>query len=271
MLIVNLNNVNFRLGNLILIILRVISCNILYYKQKTISIVDIKNRNNIVLKNFPDYFYFDEYEKDDNNIISDFFNDQFYNMLSNDQKEDILNTYIKPYIDYDISDIYDSININFDCDLIIHIRSGDIFDKTDDFNKNIDSDTFRWFMQPPYSFYENIINENNYKNIFILSETDNNPIIQKLMNNYKNIYFNKNDINTDFKILLNCKNLVSSTSDFVLSAVYLSNVKNIIYSSRDYYFYYIQHKFNIKYYNYNNYYNLPINSYEEKIEIMLNN
>jgi hypothetical protein len=126
-------------------------------------------------------------------------------------------------------------------------------------------------MQPPYSFYEKIINENNYSNIFILSETDNNPIIQKLLNNYKNVYFSNNSIDTDFKILLNCKNLVSSTSDFVLSAVYLSNVKNIIYTSREHYFYYVAYKFNIKSYDYNYYYNLPIKSFEEKIELMLNN
>ena len=270
MLIVKLNGINFRLGNLILIILRVISANILFYKHHIISIEDIKHRNNIVLKNFPNFFYFDEFENNDTIIESDFFNDQNYNNLSNDQKEYILNNYIKRYIDYYLYN-YDSLNINFDCDLIIHIRSGDIFDKDNDFNKYINTDTFRWFVQPPYSFYEKIINENKYYKIFILSETDNNPIIQKLLKNYNNVYFHKNDIETDFKILLNSKNLVSSTSDFVLSAVYLSNSKNIIYTSRENYFYYVSYKFNIKKYNYSDYYNLPINSYEEKINLMLNN
>jgi len=155
--------------------------------------------------------------------------------------------------------------------LIIHIRSGDVFEKENRVNKDTDSVVFKWFVQPPYSFYEKIISEKSYEKIYIVSENYNiNPVVNKLMNSHKNIHFLSNDICTDFKILLNSKNLVASTSDFLWASVLLSKNKNIVHVSRENYLYLSREKFNIKYYDYNWYYNTSINSYEEKINLMLN-
>ena len=271
MLVVKLNGINFRLGNLIFIIIRVIATNFIYYKHNKIIIKDIKNRNNIVLSKFLDYYCFDEYNdnKNNNNIIeSDFFDDTYYNQLSIDVKEAIINKFVKPYIDYEINNIF---NIDFTNDLIIHIRSGDVFDRNDKFvNEDVNSFAFRIFIQPPYSFYEKIINNNKYIHIYIISENNNNPIIQKLINNYNNITFLNNDIDMDFKILLNCKNLVTSNSDFVLSSIFLSKEKNILYCSKPDYLKDVKHKFNIITYDYTEYYNSKIDSYDAKIHLMLN-
>ena len=258
-----------RLGNLILAMLNSISCNILEHKHNKISLLDIKKKNNIVLKNFPDYFLFEEYNNNINNdkiIIIDIWTN-YYIKIDNNMCEHILNVYIKPYIDYNYDNI---LNIDFNNDLIIHIRSGDIFDESNRVNENTSSDLFKWFQQPPYSFYKKIIDENNYSKIYIVSECYNNPIIAKIINNYTNSIFVSNDVNNDFKILLNSKNLVVSTSDFVKAAVYLSNQKNVIYCSRLHYLYKVNHKFNIIEYNNLDYYNTPINSFQEKIELMLN-
>lgn len=258
-----------RLGNLINAILNSISANILLYKHNKISLSDIKNKNNIVLKNFPDYFLFKEYDDnvDNNNIINVNIFINYYSEIDINTSEHILDVYIKPYIDYNYENI---LNIDFDNDLIIHIRSGDIFYKNSSVNKDPNSNIFMWFLQPPYSFYKKIIDENKYSKIYIISECYNNPIIEKLINNYKNIIFVSNDINNDFKILLNSKNLVVSTSDFVLTSVYLSKQKNVIYCSRPSYLYKVDHKFNVNKYDYSNYYNQSIGSLEEKIELMLN-
>jgi len=258
-----------RLGNLIIAILRSISANILHYKHNKISLLDIKNKNNIVLKNFPDYFLFKEYDDniDNNNIININIWIDYYSKININMSDHIVDVYIKPYIDYNYDNI---LNIDFDNDLIIHIRSGDIFYKNSGVNKDPNSKIFKWFLQPPYSFYKKIIDENKYSKIYIISECYNNPIIEKLINNYKNIIFVSNDINNDFKILLNSKNLVVSTSDFVLTSVYLSKQKNVIYCSRLGYLYKVTHKFNVIKYDYSKYYTQPISSFEEKIELMLN-
>jgi len=262
-------HIDCRLGNLILAMLNSISCNILEHKHNKISLLDIKKKNNIVLKNFPDYFLFEEYNNNINNdniIIIDIWT-SYYLRIDSNMSEHIMNVYIKPYIDYNYDNI---LNIDFDNDLIIHIRSGDVFDESSRVNENTSSQLFKWFLQPPYSFYKKIIDENNYSKIYIISECYNNPIIEKLINNYTNAVFVSNDVTNDFKILLNSKNLVVSTSDFALASVYLSNQKNVIYSSRPNYLYKVNHKFNVITYNYSEYYNKPIGSFQEKIELMLN-
>ena len=271
MLIVKLNNINFRFGNLIKVIIGVITANLFLYKHNKICIKEVKEiRECIILSKFPDYYIFDEFTINDDKIIeSDFFDgfNYIFNLSSNDF-DYLLNKYLKPYINYDVKL---NSNINFNEDLFIHIRSGDVFDKNDVFvNGDINSPIFKWFIQPPYSFYEKIIKENMNRKIYILSENKNNPIIEKIMNHFQNCTFLSNDFETDFSVLLKSKYLVSSTSDFVLSAVILSNDKNIIYASRPNYYIMVSHKFHIKYYDYSEYYNTKINSYDEKIYLMLN-
>jgi hypothetical protein len=272
MLVVKLGNINYRLGNLIKILLGVISVNLLSYKHNKISIKEVKNKLKCkIFDNFPDYYIFDEFTND-NKIIEDNFFRCYNNIfkLTSKQFDELIDKYLKPYINYDKK--LDNIpNLDFENDLIIHIRSGDVFDKNDEVvNKDINSDVFKWFIQPPYSFYEKIIKENNYNKIYILTENCNNPIIPKIMKNFDNVYFLSNDFETDFHILLNSKNIVSSTSDFIQSAIYLSKNKNIIYSTRKNYYYSISHKFNVQTYDYDKYYNTKINSYDEKIYLMLN-
>ena len=68
------------------------------------------------------------------------------------------------------------INISNDS-LFVHFRSDDIFTV----NQN------RWYAQPPLCFYESILNNFKFNNIYIISKDNNNPIIEKLIKYYSNI------------------------------------------------------------------------------------
>ncbi len=61
-------------------------------------------------------------------------------------------------------------------DLVIHLRSGDIFARA-----------HYAYIQPPYEFYKDIINSRKWNNIYIITEKPNNPCYDKLKLDYPNI------------------------------------------------------------------------------------
>ena len=102
--------------------------------------------------------------------------------------------------------------------LFIHFRSGDIFNKK--YN--------RWYSQPPLCFYKKILNNYNYNEIYIISKDNNNPVIQKLINNYPNIKYLKNNLKGDISYLINAFNIVASISSFLISIIQLNfNLNNL--------------------------------------------
>jgi hypothetical protein len=170
---------------------------------------------------------------------------------------EIINKYIKPYIEYEL---IDNKGINFVHDLIIHVRSGDIFNIKFPLNN---------YTQPPYSFYKKIIEENNFENIYILSENYNiNPVIPKLLENYNNIKFLSNDLETDFKIMLNSHYFVNSNSTLSLIVNSISKLEKKIFSSSLWNKGYSINDYH--YYNYEDYYKYEIKNYDEKIDRLLN-
>lgn len=244
-----------RLGNIIGQIIKCITENNHKYKHRYIDLKIIKNKELSILKNFPDVLEFPEFQDKDEMI-----EDNFWTIETKVKAEKLIETidkYIKPYIDYEL---IDNKGINFVHDLIIHVRSGDIFSINFPLNN---------YTQPPYSFYKKIIEENNFKNIYILSENYNlNPVIPKLLENYNNIKFLSNDLETDFKIMLNSQNFVNSNSTLSLIVNSISKIEkknfssslwNKGYSINDYH-----------YYNYEDYYKYEIKTYEEKIDRLLN-
>lgn len=106
-------------------------------------------------------------------------------------------------------------------DLFIHIRSGDIFKYK--LNKNNAN-----YAQPPLCFYQTIINNFNFTNIFIISENKENPIIDILIKKFPKIKFNKNNIELDIAILSNAYNIVGSISSFFTTLIIINdNLKNV--------------------------------------------
>jgi hypothetical protein len=114
------------------------------------------------------------------------------------------------------------INIIPDNDLIIHIRSTDIYRKN----------ALKSYAQPPLSFYKKVIEDNHFKNIHIISDNNNNFLIHLLVREYGsiiNIINEPNPINA-FNILRNATNVCTSTSSFCTTSTMLkpkNKIKNI--------------------------------------------
>ena len=110
------------------------------------------------------------------------------------------------------------IKIN-ESDLYIHIRGGDIFAYKAKGNIN--------YAQPPLCFYIKVISKFKFRNIFILSMDNSNPIIKLLIREYPRIFLTHNSIEIDISLLLNAFNLIGSMSSFLTSIIILNeNLRN---------------------------------------------
>jgi len=104
-------------------------------------------------------------------------------------------------------------------DLVIHIRSGDIFS----------NDPLPYYVMPPLSYYINIIESNNYKSIHLLTEDRLNPCVDKLLELYPNIKFRLANLIDDVSVILTCKHIVMSFGTFVPALLLLSNYIQKVY------------------------------------------
>lgn len=112
--------------------------------------------------------------------------------------------------------IYPKLHLRLnDNDLVIHIRSGDIFIKPHPI-----------YISSPYSYYENILKNNTFENVYLISENKLNPVIDKLLTNFPNITFKIQTLEQDISMILEAKNIVMDFGTFVPEIVQLSN--NII-------------------------------------------
>ena len=93
-------------------------------------------------------------------------------------------------------------------DLIIHIRSGDIF-------RSFHS----YYAQPPLCFYKSILNNFTFKNIFLIAVSKENPTIDCLLKEFPSIIYKKNPIQIDMAYLTNAYNLVGSVSSFSMTTM----------------------------------------------------
>ena len=101
-------------------------------------------------------------------------------------------------------------------DLIIHIRSGNIFKKFHPF-----------YSQPPLCFYKSILNNFIFNNIFIIAINKENPIINHLLKEYPKIIYKNNSKKKSIAYLTNAYNLVGSVSSFLMAAIkFNDNLKN---------------------------------------------
>jgi len=113
----------------------------------------------------------------------------------------------------------DTYRVFDDNDLIIYIRSGDIFEN---------SSPHPEYIQPPLHFYINIINNNSFNNIYLISEDKGNPNINKLLELYPYIKYNKNSLIDDIKIILGAKHITDAHGTFIYSLLLISdNIKKL--------------------------------------------
>ena len=82
--------------------------------------------------------------------------------------------------------------------------------------------------QPPLCFYETIINNFKFKNIYLISGIKSSPLIDKLLSEYPNIIFLINSKEVDISYLANAYNLVGSVSSFFEVSVKMNdNLKKL--------------------------------------------
>ena len=115
-------------------------------------------------------------------------------------REEILNNLPKPSTD--VNDLY------------IHIRNGDIYKEP---NRGI------YYAQPPLCFYEKVIEFKRFTNVYIIAVNDDYPIIQKLINEYKNTKYKRSSLKEDVSKLVYAYNIVASISSFLTSLIKLND------------------------------------------------
>ena len=112
-----------------------------------------------------------------------------------------------------------------DNDLIIHIRSGDIFEEAYYTNKK---HYVKCYIVPPLNYYINIIESNNFDNIYILAENKNNPQIDELLRIYPFIQYQSNSLEDDCDTILSAKNVAITTGTFAKELLEISeHIQNV--------------------------------------------
>ena len=98
-------------------------------------------------------------------------------------------------------------------DLVIHIRSGDIFNSKPHPN----------YIPPPLSYYTKEIDKYKYEKIHIICEDTINPVTNELRKLYKNAVYEKNTLEKDIRIILGATNIIYSVGTFIPSLMLLSD------------------------------------------------
>lgn len=100
--------------------------------------------------------------------------------------------------------------------LVIHIRSGDIF--------QTDWAAHAAYVQPPMSFYLEIIEAFNFQDIVIVTQQDlKNPCIHKLQQQFPRIRIQASSLVEDISTILSARNLVTGQSTFSLALGFASS------------------------------------------------
>lgn len=103
-------------------------------------------------------------------------------------------------------------------ELYIYIKSDYYFQKSN-----------KLYIHPPFCFYQNILNNYNISNIIIISEFKNDPVANKIINEYRNKNITYKALNLKYKIsyLSNSYYLVGASSEFLNIIIILN--ENLIY------------------------------------------
>ena len=156
-------------------------------------------------------------EKDNSNIYDDFFyieklNKKYgipFDFINQKLPLECLNKIFK---------IKSNIKIN-ENDLLIHIRSGDIFS----------NNPHSGFVPPNFSFYKKIITLKKWNNIYLLAEDTKNPVINKLIQNF-DVKIKLQSLEEDINMIIRSKNICFGVGTFIPSLLLFNNhIENIYY------------------------------------------
>ncbi len=98
-------------------------------------------------------------------------------------------------------------------ELIIHIRSGDLFDDSD---TTVDhKESIKGYIVPPLSYYKKVIESNNYDKIYIVAQDKGNPCVEELLKTYPNVSLSSHGLEADIELILAAKHICASVGSFV--------------------------------------------------------
>jgi len=104
-------------------------------------------------------------------------------------------------------------------DLLIHIRSGDLFEGTHPHSG---------YISPPLSYYTDIINKTHFNTIYLIAEDRKNPCINGIIDLYPKIIFKIQSLKEDVKLLISATNVISSFGTFIPQLLCVSDkIKNL--------------------------------------------
>ena len=110
-----------------------------------------------------------------------------------------------------------------DRNLVIHIRSGDVFESSNPHSS---------YGQPPLAFYQRIIEDNAWEGVLLVYENEANPVIQRLRDYLTATGLahavQSSDVTQDLTLCLRSTHLVCSTGTFLWPVIAVStNLKSI--------------------------------------------
>jgi hypothetical protein len=113
-------------------------------------------------------------------------------------------------------------------DLVIHLRTGDIWEERVK-SANVINGGFIYYTQPPAWFFSFIVQKYSYETINILTHVPNSQYVLSVVTALKNIKQVKNvrvltgTLQSDFGLLLRAKNVIPSISTFCWWGIFLGN------------------------------------------------
>ena len=98
-------------------------------------------------------------------------------------------------------------------ELYIYIRSGDIFIKP-----------HPPYVQPPFCYYKKILDNYEFKKIYLIAQNKNNPVINKLLKDFPYIIYNKQQLEVDISKLVHAYNLAGGGISTFFSSILELNI-----------------------------------------------
>lgn len=194
-----------RLGNSIVQLRNVLhialyyKCKIKLVNHKFFDIENIKNRINN--NNLNDSLSL----SDKNNFFNVNHIKKIKKRTFNANNKNVLSVLLSSFMIKDIKKLdYDT--------LVIHIRSGDIFKKK----------PHHLYIMPPLSYYVHILENTYFDKVILLAEDRKNPVINRLLDLYPDIIYNKQTLEDDIKTILGATHIVSSFGTFLPQLLILS-------------------------------------------------
>ena len=131
--------------------------------------------------------------------------------LNWETRRQVMRRHLRPFLSASLFDVVPS------HELVIHVRSGDIFTTPHPF-----------FVQPPFSFYRKVIESRDWRAVRVVAEDTMNPTIGRILETYPTALFEPGTLEQDIRRLLAAEALVIGYGTFgPIWALLSENVRSL--------------------------------------------